>query len=67
MEVRFRRNAMIIDTHAHLNDDRLIDSVENIIKDMHSDGLEAIINVGYDLKSSWLLLKQTFMRIYMQL
>ena len=43
---------MIIDTHAHLNDDRLIDSVENIIKDMHSDGLEAIINVGYDLKSS---------------
>lgn len=43
---------MLIDTHAHLNDERLLPEVENIIKDMPKDNLEAIINVGYDLKSS---------------
>lgn len=42
----------MIDTHAHLNDARLIDQVDNIICDMPKDNLAAIINVGYDLQSS---------------
>lgn len=43
---------MLIDTHAHLNDDRLIPQCEEIISNMAADGIAAIINVGYDYKSS---------------
>lgn len=43
---------MLIDSHAHLNDERLINEVDSIVKDMPKDNLEAIINVGYDLISS---------------
>lgn len=43
---------MIIDTHAHINDDRLIGEADSIAADMESDNLEAIINIGYDGKSS---------------
>ncbi|MDI9487624.1 MAG: TatD family hydrolase [Bacillota bacterium] len=43
---------MLIDSHAHLNDKRLIDEVEDIVRDMPKDNLEAIINVGYDYESS---------------
>lgn len=43
---------MIIDTHAHLNDERLIGEVAAIVKDMRQDNLQSIINVGYDLASS---------------
>jgi TatD DNase family protein len=43
---------MLIDTHAHLNDERLLPEVEKIVKEMKSKNLEAIVNVGYDRKSS---------------
>lgn len=43
---------MLIDTHAHLNDKRLLPEVEQIARNMHQDNLNAIINVGYDLESS---------------
>ena len=43
---------MIIDTHCHLNDERLIPHAERIVSEMQKDGLEALINVGYDFKSS---------------
>lgn len=43
---------MIIDTHCHLNDERLIPHAERIVQDMQKDGIEALINVGYDFLSS---------------
>jgi TatD DNase family protein len=43
---------MLIDSHAHLNDKRLLPELHSIIADMPKDNLEAIINVGYDLPSS---------------
>lgn len=43
---------MLIDSHAHLNDKRLIGEVAKIVRDMPSDNLEAIINIGYDIPSS---------------
>ncbi len=49
---------MIIDTHAHLNDERLAPLVQEIMGTMQEKGLGAIINVGYDRPSSELALKQ---------
>jgi len=43
---------MLIDTHAHLNDERLYPQVDDIADSMQEDGLSAIVNVGYDLTSS---------------
>lgn len=43
---------MIIDTHCHLNDERLIPHAERIVQDMQKYGIEALINVGYDFLSS---------------
>lgn len=43
---------MYIDTHAHLNDSRLYPFVEEINDNMLKDGLDTIINVGWDKKSS---------------
>ena len=47
---------MIIDTHAHLNDERLYPIRADIVSSMERNGLEAIINVGYDRPSSELAL-----------
>ncbi len=49
---------MIIDTHAHLNDERLAPLAQEIMGTMQEKGLGAIINVGYDRPSSELALKQ---------
>ena len=43
---------MLIDTHAHLNDERLAPLNDEIIKNMKSDGIAAIINVAYNYNSS---------------
>lgn len=43
---------MLIDTHAHINDNRLLPSAAEIARDMPKDGLSHIINVGYDRQSS---------------
>lgn len=42
---------MLIDTHAHLTDERYC-GAKDIIESMHADGLEKIITVSYDLDSS---------------
>ncbi len=43
---------MIVDTHCHLTDEILFPDAENIIGNMHEDGLSALVCVGYDLPSS---------------
>lgn len=43
---------MFIDTHAHLNDEKLIYSVDDVISRAKEFGVERIINSGYDLHSS---------------
>lgn len=42
---------MLVDTHAHLNDERY-GGAADIIADMRAAGLEKIVTVGYDLASS---------------
>lgn len=48
----------MIDTHVHLNDERLSPHIDEIVGSMPSDGISALINVGYDIPSSELALKQ---------
>ncbi len=43
---------MIIDSHAHLNDEKLLPYVEEIASSMKSDNIKGIINVGYHRESS---------------
>lgn len=42
----------IIDTHCHLNDERLSSEVERIVSDFSKDDVLSAICVGYDLQSS---------------
>ncbi len=43
---------MLIDSHAHVNDERLMPEASGIASDMQADNLKAIINAGYDRPSS---------------
>ncbi len=43
---------MIIDSHAHLDDKRFNQDREMIIKNLKNNGIELVVNVGADLKSS---------------
>ncbi|HPD02108.1 MAG TPA: TatD family hydrolase [Eubacteriales bacterium] len=43
---------MLIDTHCHLNDERLLPELDKIIGGLAADNLWAIINASYDLESS---------------
>ncbi|NYE57645.1 TatD family hydrolase [Carboxydothermus ferrireducens] len=43
---------MLIDSHAHLNDQKFKDDVEEVIKRARQNGVEKIITVGYDLPTS---------------
>lgn len=43
---------MIIDTHCHLNDERLIDDTRRIVDEFLPNGIESAICVGYDMPSS---------------
>ena len=43
---------MIFDTHAHLNDERLVEEVDAIAAGMENDNLCGILTVGYDRASS---------------
>lgn len=45
-------NNLLIDSHAHLNDEKLLPLAGEIHDTMERDGLRAIINVGYDRESS---------------
>ena len=43
---------MIIDSHAHLSDERLIGRVPQISGSLSKEGLESVFEVGFDLSSS---------------
>lgn len=43
---------MLIDSHAHINDERLLPEADAIASSMADDKLKAIINAGYDRPSS---------------
>lgn len=43
---------MLIDTHAHLTDERLLPELDSIVSGMDACGLEYIVSVGCDRKSS---------------
>ncbi len=43
---------MMIDTHCHLNDEKLLPEAERIISQFADDGIEKAICVGYDMPSS---------------
>lgn len=43
---------MLIDSHCHLTDERLLPLVDHIVKGLEDCGLESVITVGYDLPSS---------------
>ncbi|MDE7215379.1 MAG: TatD family hydrolase [Clostridia bacterium] len=43
---------MIIDSHCHLGDERLYGRVDDIIAGLKDEGIESVIEVGFDLQSS---------------
>ena len=43
---------MLIDTHCHLNDEKLIEREDAIVGSFGTDGIECAVCVGYDLPSS---------------
>ena len=43
---------MLIDSHAHLNDERFDDDREDVITSLVKNGVEFVLNPGYDLESS---------------
>lgn len=43
---------MLIDSHAHLNDERFDVDREELIKNLEKNGIEIVLNIGYDLESS---------------
>ena len=43
---------MIIDTHAHYDDERYIEDLDKVIKDNYEKGVKKIVNASYDLESS---------------
>ena len=45
---------MLIDSHCHLTDERLLPLVDDIVNGLEDSGLESVITVGYDLPSSQL-------------
>lgn len=49
---------MIIDSHAHLNDERLKDLAKNIVNDFEKEGLECCLIAGFDYPSSLLAVEQ---------
>ncbi len=57
---------MIIDTHAHLNDERLYPRAKEIHDGLGDNGIESVINVGYDEESSEraIILSETYDKFY---
>lgn len=52
-EERERRAlVMLIDTHCHLNDEKLLDAAPSIVANLEKDGIESVVCVGYDMPSS---------------
>ncbi len=44
---------MLIDSHCHLTDERLKDHADDIVAALKQDGLEKVVTIGTDLKSSY--------------
>ncbi len=44
---------MLIDSHAHLNDERYFGELPDVIRRAQDAGVEIIVNIGGDLASSW--------------
>lgn len=57
---------MLIDTHAHLTDEKLFPEIDGIVSGMNADGLEYIVIVGCDRKSSedCLAISEKYDRVY---
>lgn len=57
---------MFIDSHAHLDDERFDDDRETVIKNLKTDQIDIVINIGADIASSksTLNLAQTYDNIY---
>lgn len=47
-----RRDIMLIDSHAHLDDKRFNPDRDMIIENLGNNGIECVVNVGADLESS---------------
>ena len=45
---------MLFDSHSHLNDEKLINNVDEIVEHYQKNGIEKIVCVGYDYDSSLL-------------
>ncbi|NCA67200.1 MAG: TatD family deoxyribonuclease [Clostridia bacterium] len=43
---------MLIDSHAHLNDDRLYSIIDEVVEGYRARGVGAVINAAYDIESS---------------
>ena len=43
---------MLFDTHAHLNDERFDTVRDELIASLHSNGVGAYCEIGYDVESS---------------
>lgn len=57
---------MLIDSHCHLTDERLLPLVDHIVNGLEDGGLESVITVGYDLPSSvdGVAIARRFDRVY---
>lgn len=49
---------MLVDTHAHLNDQRLVPQLDLLLQTAQAAGVGQIVNVGFDLPSSQLAVQQ---------
>ncbi len=57
---------MLFDSHMHLNDEKLINRAEEVIRDANREGVTDFICVGYDKESSKLAIElaQTYEHVY---
>ena len=47
-----QRSKMIIDSHCHLSDERLKERIGEIVENFEDEGIEGVVEVGFDLPSS---------------
>lgn len=57
---------MFVDTHAHLEDEKLIKNIDEILLDAYNNGVEKIVCASYDLASSQLAtqISDTYQNVY---
>lgn len=52
MEQKYSRGDKVIDSHAHLDDEKFDFDRESVIKNLKSNGVDFVYNIGADLESS---------------